>query len=416
MIIRNGKVLMATGVARVDVRVADGAVAEIGTHLAGGDAIDVAGAWVGPGFVDLHVHFREPGQEWKEDVASGSAAAARGGYTAVLAMPNTEPAIDTGRVASLVAERGRSAGQVLVLPVGAITMDRGGDRLSELGELWEAGVRLFSDDGSSVSDAGLLRTAMEFLAGRGGVIAQHAEDPGLARGGHMHEGSVSSDLGIAGLPSIAEEIVVARDLALVRLTGCRYHVQHVSAAGTVELVRQAKDAGLPVTAEVTPHHLTFTDSDVRGLDPDFKMYPPLRSVDDRDALREALRAGVIDAVATDHAPHAESESDVPFEDAPRGVTGLETAAAAVNESCELGQVDFFQRMSVAPAAIAGLVDHGQALAVGSSANLVVFDPAATWVADTFASKSRNSPWKDLSMRGRVEMTIRDGVITYRADQ
>ena len=416
MIIRNGKVLMATGVARVDVRVADGVVAEIGTHLAGGDAIDVAGAWVGPGFVDLHVHFREPGQEWKEDVASGSAAAARGGYTAVLAMPNTEPAIDTGRVASLVAERGRSAGQVLVLPVGAITMDRGGDRLSELGELWEAGVRLFSDDGSSVSDAGLLRTAMEFLAGRGGVIAQHAEDPGLARGGHMHEGSVSSALGIAGLPSIAEEIVVARDLALVRLTGCRYHVQHVSAAGTVELVRQAKEAGLPVTAEVTPHHLTFTDSDVRGLDPDFKMYPPLRSVDDRDALREALRAGVIDAVATDHAPHAESESDVPFEDAPRGVTGLETAAAAVNESCELGQVDFFQRMSVAPAAIAGLVDHGQALAVGSSANLVVFDPSATWVADTFASKSRNSPWKDLSMRGRVEMTIRDGVITYRADQ
>lgn len=414
VIIRNGSVLTGRGPVQVDVRIEGGSVVEIGAGLDGGSGVDATGAWVGPGFVDVHVHFREPGQEWKEDIASGSAAAAAGGFTGVLAMPNTVPAIDSGDTARFVAERGRLASLVDVVPVGSLTKERAGEHLSDLEGLWAAGVRLFSDDGSTVADAGLLRKAMEFLAARGGVVAQHAEDPGLAGGGHMHEGAVSARLGVPGLPSVAEEVVVARDLALVRITGCRYHVQHVSTAGTVVLVARAKEEGLPVTAEVAPHHLSFTEADVLGLDPDYKMYPPLRTEEDRAALRDALRRGVIDAVATDHAPHGEAESDVPFVEAPRGVIGLETAAAAVNETCELDQTTFFRRMSVAPAGIAGLSEHGRPIEVGSPANLVVFDPAAGWVVDRFASKSRNSPWKGATMRGKVLLTMLRGTVTYEA--
>ncbi len=416
ILIKNGRVLTRSGVENVDVLVDGSAVAAVGAALEvdADHVIEAAGCWVGPGLVDLHAHLREPGQEWKETIASGSMAAAAGGYTAVLAMPNTNPAIDSGHLARFVATRGVEAGLCTVIPAGAISLGRAGQQLAHLDELWEAGVRVFTDDGDTVADAGLLRHAMEYLAHRGGVVAEHAEDPGLSRNGHMHEGSVSARLGMIGLPAAAEEVVVARDLALVRITGCRYHVQHVSTAGTVALVKAAKADGLPVTAEVTPHTLTFDHGFVATMDPDYKMYPPLRTRSDIETLREALVEGVIDAVATDHAPHASAECEVPFEEAPRGVIGLETAIPAVLEAISPDQALFFDRMSVRPAAIAGLNRHGRPLEPGSPANLTVVDPAETWTAGGFQSKSSNSPWKNAELVGRARATINEGIVTHAA--
>ncbi len=410
--IRNGTVLTPDGMLVTDVLIENGVVAGLGADLTGDRTVDATGCWVGPGLVDLHVHLREPGQEWKETIESGSRAAVAGGFTALVAMPNTTPAIDSGHLARFVVDRARQNGLCTVVAAGAISMGREGERLSHLDELWEAGVRIFTDDGDTVADAGLLRHAMEYLAHRGGLVAQHAEDPGLARGGHMHEGAVSARLGMRGLPAAAEEVVVARDLALVRLTGCRYHVQHVSTAGTVELVARAKSEGLPVTAEVTPHTLTFSHESVHTMDPDFKMYPPLRTVDDVATLRQALADGVIDAVATDHAPHASAECEVPFEEAPRGVIGLETALPAVLAALDPTPPILFDRMSMAPARIAGLERHGRPVELGAPANLVVIDPAAGWVADRFESKSRNSPWKGETMRGRAVATIHEGELVH----
>lgn len=413
LVLAGGLVVGPDGTTPTDVAIEGDRVVEIGTGLTGDRVVDCDGAWVGPGFVDLHVHLREPGQEWKEDIATGSAAAATGGFTAVVAQPNTDPAIDAGHVARHVIDRGREVGLVHVAVAGAISLGRRGEHLAHLDDLWAAGARLFTDDGDTVADAGLLRRAMEYLGARGAVIAQHAEDPGLARGGHMHEGAVSARLGMRGLPAVAEEVVVARDLRLVELTGCRYHVQHVSTAGTVELVAGAKAAGLPVTAEVAPHHLAFDDHLVETMDGVAKMYPPLRSGEHRDALREALRDGIIDAVATDHAPHAAFEKDVPFEEAPRGVIGLETAAGAVHTEVRLGPTAFFERMSVGPAGIAGLDDHGVWPTVGSSAHLVVFHPDRTWeVGPAFRSRSANSPWLGRTLDGVVVATIYGGAITH----
>jgi dihydroorotase len=404
----------ADGLIEMDLLVKDGVVAEIGTDLAtAGETIDCRGSLIGPGLVDIHVHFREPGQEWKEDIGSGSAAAAAGGFTAVVTMPNTDPAIDGGHLARFVIDRGREEGLVDVVPAGAITMGREGQKLAHLDELWSAGVRIFSDDGDSIEDAGLLRRAMEYLAELGGIVAQHPEDRGLSRDGHMHEGSVSSRLGMAGLPAIGEETVVARDLALVRLTGARYHVQHVSTAGTVDLVRRAKAEGLPVTAEVTPHHLMLDHTEVERMNPDVKMYPPLRGPLDVAAVQQGLEDGTIDVVATDHAPHAAHEKDVPFEDAPRGIIGLETAAAVVNTAIGLDPVKLFQRMSVSPAHIAGLPDHGRWTEVGGVANLVVFDPEATWQPEVFISRAENSPFFGRLLRGRVVATMYQGRLTFK---
>lgn len=411
--LRNGQVLTPDGMVETDVLIAADRVTAVGGTFDADETIDVAGAWVGPGLVDLHVHFREPGQEWKEDIATGSRAAAAGGYTAVITMPNTEPAIDAGHRARYIIERGRQVALCEVVPAGAITMGRLGETLSHLDEMWSAGVRIFSDDGSSVEDAGLLRLAMEYVAERGGVIAQHAEDRGLARGGHMHEGSVSSKIGMRGLPSIAEEVVVARDLALARLTGVRYHVQHVSSGGTVPLIRQAKLDGLTVTAEVTPHHLLFDHERVLSMDPVFKMYPPLRTPADVDVLRRALAEGLIDAVATDHAPHSAFETEVTFEEAPRGVIGLETGAAAVNTAMGMPASDFFARMSIGPARIGGFERQGRALSEGSPANLVVFDPVLEWTVDRFQSKSQNSPFVGAVLTGRVVATIFEGRMTHQ---
>ena len=411
--IRNGRVLTPDGLVETDILISDGRVAAFGA-LDADVTIDASGAWVGPGFVDLHVHFREPGQEWKEDIASGSRAAAAGGYTAVVTMPNTEPVIDAGHRARYVADRGRQVGLCEVVPAGAITMGRSGETLSHLDEMWAAGVRIFTDDGSSVEDAGLLRLAMEYVAERGGVIAQHAEDRGLSGGGHMHEGSVSSRLGMRGTPSIAEEVVVARDLALARLTGVRYHVQHVSAAGTVPLLRRAKEEGSQVSAEVTPHHLMFDHERVLSMDPVYKMYPPLRTSNDVEAMRTALVEGLIDAVATDHAPHSAFETEVTFEEAPRGVIGLETAAAAVNTAAGMEAGDFFARMSINPARIGGFEHQGQPLAEGTGANLVIFDSDTTWTPTSFASKAQNSPFLGVELRGRVIATIFEGRMTYQS--
>lgn len=414
MLITGGTVLTTDGPVTADVHVAGGVVTAIGSGLEAPDAevLDASGCWVGPGLVDLHVHFREPGDEHKEDIASGSAAAAAGGYTAVVAMPNTDPPVDAGHLARFVTDRGAQAGKVDVASAGCISAGRRGERLAHLDDLWSAGVRIFSDDGDTVADAGLLRRAMEYVAQLGGVIAQHAVDPGLASGGHMHEGPLSSRLGMQGIPSLAEEVIVARDLALVRLTGARYHVQHVSTAGTVEMVAAAKAEGLPVTCEVTPHHLAFDDSYVAGTDPVFKMMPPLRSAHDVAALREALRSGVVDAVATDHAPHADHEKDVPFEEAPNGVTGLEWAAVVVNDILDLDIAAFFDRFSVQPAAIAGLSDHGRLLAGGVPANLTVFDPGNVTVAAHSLSRSANSPYLGRTWRGSVRATVLRGTPTY----
>jgi dihydroorotase len=413
ILVAGGSVLTSEGIIATDVAIDDGFIVAVGAIDPGtAEVIDARGCWVGPGLVDLHVHLREPGQEWKEDIASGSRAAASGGFTALVAMPNTLPAIDAGHRAGFVAEQGRKAGICHVAPAGAITLDRRGVELAHLDELWEAGVRLFTDDGDTVADAGMLRRAMEYLAGRDCVLAQHAEDPGLGAGGHMHEGAVSSRLGIRGLPALAEETIVARDLALVRLTGAAYHVQHASTTGTVALIRQAKAEGLPVTAEVTPHHLMLDHSEVESMDPDFKMYPPLRTTEDVAELRRALIDGTIDAVATDHAPHADHEQEVPFEEAPRGVIGLETALAATLTATGLDQTTLFQRMSTTPAAIARFADHGLPLVVGGPANIVVIDPSATWVPDRFVSRSQNSPFRGRKLTGSVVATVFEGTVTH----
>ena len=412
VVIRNGSVLTSEGIIEADVSIDDGVVTGLGDEIADGVVeVDAKTCWVGPGFVDIHTHLREPGYEWKEDIASGSAAAAAGGYTAVVAMPNTEPAIDNGPIARFVAERGSTTGLVDVFPAGTITMGRAGETMAHIDELWDAGVRLFTDDGDAVGNAAVLRLVMEYVAQLGGVISQHAVDPALSLAGYMHEGAVSSRLGMYGIPSAADHVVIDRDLELVRATGVRYHVQHLSSAGGVERIAAAKAEGLPVTAEVTPHHLMFTEEDVAGTDPDFKMMPPLRRSEDREALVHGLTTGTIDVVATDHAPHAALEKEVPFEHAPNGVIGLEWCAAVVNGEVGLDPVAFFDRMSTSPAAIAQIAGHGEPLSVGANADVVVFDPNQTWTPTTSESKSRNAPYLGRSLTGRVRATIHDGRVT-----
>ncbi len=412
IVISGGTVLTTDGPQVVDVGIADGSVAQLGTHLEGTTSIDASGTWVGPGFVDLHTHLREPGEEWKEDVASGTAAAAAGGYTAVVAMPNTVPAIDNAQVALFVTERGRRDGSADVFASGALTTGREGIHMSHIDELWDAGVRLFTDDGTSVESAAVLRLAMEYIANLGGVVAQHAVDTSLSTYGYMHEGAVSSRLGMYGIPSQAEEIVLQRDLALARLTGVRYHLQHITTARCVAIIAAAKDEGLPVTVEVAPHHLAFDHTAVATTDPDFKMMPPLRTEEDCKALSEGLRSGVIDIVATDHAPHAAREKEVPFEHAPNGVIGLEWAASIAIETLGRHQERFFSAMSMTPATIGQIAEHGQPVAPGNPAHLVVFDPSEQWIPTTTLSRSRNSPYFGTTRHGKVRATLRAGEVTY----
>jgi dihydroorotase len=411
VVLSGGTVLTADGLVEADVHIADGRIAAIGVGLDGDDRIDCTGAWVGPGLVDLHSHFREPGQEWKEDITSGSRAAAAGGYTAVVVMPNTDPAIDAGHLARFVADRGAEAGLVDVIPAGAVSKGRSGVELAHLDELWAAGVRVFSDDGDVVADAGLLRRAMDYLAARGGVISQHAVDVGLSRGGYMHEGAVSSLLGMYGIPSAADDVIIARDLELVEVTGARYHAQHLSTANGVAMIAAAKAKGLPVTAEVTPHHLAFDHHAAEGTDPVYKMMPPLRTTEDRETLRRGLADGTIDVVATDHAPHAEHEEEVPWEHAPNGVISLEWAAAVVNTFVALDQEAFYDRLSLAPARIGQIDGQGLLPAIGGPATLTVFDPTREWTPTATLSKALNSPYLGLALRGKPTVTVYRGRVT-----
>jgi dihydroorotase len=390
--------------------VGDGPVPE------GTQALACDGLVVAPGLVDLHTHLREPGREDKETIESGSRAAALGGFTAVSPMANTDPVADNAAVIHEVRELGRAAGLCDVVPVGAITRGLGGEEMAELGEMVGAGVRLFSDDGRCVPNARLLRNALTYArAFDQVVIAEHCEDASLAEGGQMHEGLPSSSLGLAGQPREAEEVVVARDLAVARLSGGRLHLCHLSSAGSIELVRRAKAEGLRVSAEVTPHHLVFSDEDLATYDANLKVNPPLRSPEDRDSLRSALADGTIDAVATDHAPHAVEEKEAEFDQAPFGTIGLETALSAIlTHLVEPGALSLsraIEAMSTAPARILGAADHGGPIAAGRPANLVVFDPAAEWVVEPpFASKSRNSAFLGRTLHGRVVHTVYRGAI------
>ncbi|MGA8039465.1 MAG: dihydroorotase [Acidimicrobiia bacterium] len=417
ILIANASILRAKGVESGSVLIDDGRVIEVGDVTATeATVIDAAGAWVGPGLVDLHAHFRDPGQTWKEDLVTGARAAAAGGYTAVVMMPNTDPVIDHGREVSHLMERASAIDTVTLRIAGALTRGGEGETMAAFDSMYEAGVRVFTDDGASVPDAALLRKAMTYLSDLpGAIVAEHAEDHDLARNGHLHEGMVSAFHGITGLPGVAEDLIVERDILLCEETGMRLHLQHLSTARSVEMARLAKARGLPVTAEATPHHLRMIDDDMAALDGNLKMYPPLRPESDREAVVHGLIDGTIDVVATDHAPHTEDEKAVPFEIAPRGVIGLETAASIVNEIVTGDQAIFFDRLSIAPAAIAGIPDQGRPVEPGIAANLVVFDPRTRWTPGRFQSKSNNSPFLGRELRGRVVATIHQGEITHQGD-
>lgn len=397
-----------------DLGVAGGRIVPVDALPAGALEVDCDGLVVAPGLVDPHTHLREPGGEDAETIESGCRAAALGGYTAVAPMANTDPVADNAAVIHEVLDLAAAAGLCDVFPVGAITRGLAGEQLAELGEMVEAGVRVFSDDGRVVPSAQLLRNALTYLLAFGEVVvADHCEEPSLAEGGQMHEGLHSAALGLAGKPRESEEIVVARDLALARLTGGRLHLLHLSSAGSVELVRRAKAEGLRVTAEVTPHHLVFTDADLATYDTNLKVNPPLRTAEDRDALRRGLADGTIDVIGTDHAPHPVERKEVEFDQAPPGTIGLETALAAVlTHLVEPGTITLtraIEALSTAPARLLGAADHGGPIEPGRPANLVAFDPEATWVVEPpFASRSRNCAFLGRTLRGRVIHTIYRG--------
>lgn len=399
-----------------DVVVADGRIAGPDA-AAGAERIDARGLVIAPGLVDLHTHLREPGAEHTETVASGTRAAAAGGFTAVTAMANTDPVTDHAAIVHEVRDLAAAVGAADVFPVGAITKGLAGESLAEMGEMVAAGVRVFSDDGRSVPTARMLRNALVYAKAFGEVvIADHAEDGSLVEGGHMHEGAVSAALGLGGRPAEAEEIAVARDVAVARACGGRLHLCHLSSARAVEVVRRAKAEGVRVTAEVTPHHLTFTDEDLRSYDTNRKMNPPLRTAEDREALLQGVADGTIDAVATDHAPHSVEDKDAEFDLSPPGTIGLETALAAVLDALvaprriTLGRA--IEVLSTAPARIVGAADHGGPLTPGRPANLVVFDPEQAWVVEPpFVSASRNSAFIGRSLRGKVRYTMLRGGFT-----
>lgn len=436
IIIRNGTVLDRAGERRADVLVRDGVVAEVAPTLdPGPDALgdrdtvvlDATGCIVSPGFVDLHVHLREPGREEAETIETGSRAAARGGFTAVVAMPNTEPAQDSLSTIEFVRAQGRRAGLTEVSPAGTITVGRAGQQLAPFGELAAAGVHLFTDDGNGVQDVGLMRRALEYARPLGIVLAQHCEVASLTTGAVMHEGSCCSRLGLPGWPALAEELMVHRDIELCRLTGAPVHLLHLSTARSVAMVRAAKAEGLPVTAEATPHHFTLTDELLASFDAVYKVNPPLRTPDDIAALQQGLHDGTIDAIATDHAPHPPETKEAPLDQAPPGMLGLETALGLaitqlVDGPLRMPLVDVIGALSWKPAAIAALdARHGRPIAPGEPANLAVFDPTVTWTVDPhdLASKSRNTPYAGRTLRGRVRHTVYEGtavVIDGRAQR
>jgi dihydroorotase len=381
--------------------------------------IDLKGLYLSPGLVDVHVHFREPGQEYKEDIESGSRAAAAGGFTSVVMMPNTEPALDHASVVRSVLGRGREIGLCDVQCAGALTIGRAGENLAEYEDLREAGVSALTDDGSPVVDTALMRRALEHASMLGLVAMVHSEEKALSRGGHMHEGYWSTQLGIPGIPAACEEIGVARDVLLARETGAGLHVAHVSTRGAVDILRLAKrEWKVDVTAEATPHHLELTDRELVDYSPDFKMNPPLRTEEDRKAVLEGVVDGTLDCIATDHAPHAPMEKELEFERAPVGVIGLETAFAVAHSALVLTKrltlADLVERMSLAPACRFGL--PGGCLEAGAPASFAILDPKERWrvSVDLLQSKSRNCPFLGRTLRGRVVGTIYRGQLVHQA--
>jgi len=418
-LIRGASLLAET---TADLLLSDGRIAAVGpdaaadARAAAATVIEANGLVALPGMVDLHTHLREPGREDAETVETGTRAAALGGFTAVHAMANSNPVADTAGVVEQVWSLGRRSGWVDVRPVGAVTVGLAGERLSELGAMADsrARVRVFSDDGICVSDPVLMRRALEYVKAFDGVIAQHAQEPRLTEGAQMNEGEVSAVLGLAGWPAVAEESIIARDVLLAQHVGSRLHVCHVSTKGSVEIIRWAKERGIQVTAEVTPHHLLLTDELVRTYDPVYKVNPPLRREEDVMALRAALADGTIDVIGTDHAPHPSESKECEWAQAAMGMTGLETALSVVQHAMiETGLItwaDFARITSTVPATIGRLEDQGRPLAAGEPANLVLVDPAARWTVDpsTMATKGRNSPFRGLELPGAVVATFYRG--------
>lgn len=416
ILITGGRVIDQSGERAIDVRVRGGAIVETGVGLEAGDddqVIDATGLIVCPGFVDLHVHLREPGKEEAETIETGSRGAALGGFTAVVAMPNTDPTQDCVEVVNFVRQQGERAGLCEVLPSGSITVGRQGKQLTPFAELAEAGVRIFTDDGNGVQDPLLMRRAFEYSADLDIVMAQHCEVERLTEGAVMHEGSCCSHLGLPGWPSIAEELMVHRDIELVRLTGAPAHFLHLSTAGSVDLVRRAKADGLAVTAEATPHHISLTDELLKTYSALYKVAPPLRTLDDVEAVRAGLADGTIDAIATDHAPHVPASKEQPLDQAPPGMLGLETALGVSIAHLDMDLADVIAALSWKPAVIAGIDDrHGRPVVIGEPANLTIFDPRAEWevVPAHLASKSRNTPFVGVPLQGRVRHTIYNGAL------
>src|SRR6185437_10123541 len=405
---------------RGDLLIVDGKIARVGGRIDPGedaDVLDCSGAFVSPGFIDVHCHLREPGREDVETIATGARAAAAGGFTAVCAMPNTEPVTDNQAAVGFITRQALRAQAAHVYPIGAISVGQKGEALAEFGEMVGAGAVAVSDDGKPVASAHLMRTALEYAQTFGIPVVDHCEEPTLAHGGSMNEGVMSARLCLRGIPSEAEEIMVIRDILLARRTGGHVHLAHMSTKGSVELIRWGKERGINVTAEVTPHHLTLTEEAVGAYDTQAKMNPPLRTADDVAALREALRDGTIDVVATDHAPHHYDAKEREFADAPFGIIGLETALAlVVTELVETGILDFpmlVDRMATRPARLFHL--PGGTLQEGAVADVTVFDPTREWKVDPtrFLSKGRNTPYAGRTLRGRALYTIVDGRVVYR---
>ncbi len=423
VLIRGGRLLdPAAGVdAALDVRIVNGRVAEVAANLkpADGEAVvEADGCWVTPGWIDVHVHFRDPGYEYKETIESGSQSAVAGGFTTVVAMANTKPVNDDPAVTRYMLDRAREVGLCRVLPVGAATKNLAGEQLAEIGQMVKAGAVMISDDGMPVMSAAVQRKVFEYCKALDVPVSIHAEDLHLSEGGCCNEGEYSAKAGLRGVPAVAEDVMIVRDVLLAKLTGAHLHVAHISTAGGVEAVRQAKAQGIHVTAEVTPHHFALTDQEILQYDADFKMNPPLRSAADRDAVIAALADGTIDVVATDHAPHAESEKAVEFSEAPNGVVGLETALPLLLELVADGKLSLvraIESVTSAPAKLIHRADLGT-LTPGSAGDVTVIEPQTEWVVrrDQLRSKSKNTPFNGRTVRGRVRATLFEGRVVFQA--
>ena len=414
VVIKGGTILNQDGELRADVKIENEKIVEVGKNLKADIELDADGCIVTSGFVDLHAHLREPGKEEAETIETGSRAGALGGYTALVAMPNTDPPQDSVAVIDFVREQGKRAGLVDVIPSGCITLGRQGETLAPMAELSQAGVKFFTDDGFGVQDASLMRRALEYARGLGVTLAQHCEVAELTKGAVMSECQCCTDLGLPGWPAIAEELMVFRDIELVRITGATMHFLHLSTARSVELVRAAKRDGLPITAEVTPHHLSLTQELMASYDPVYKVNPPLRSIEDIRALKLGLLDGTIDAIATDHAPHPRRDKEMSLDMAPPGMLGLETALGVVLAFGDLEIKDAVSLLSWNPARIAKVDNaHGRPISATEPANICVFDPELSWSVDLqrLASKSTNSPYVGRTLRGKVRHTIFKGTPT-----